>query len=196
MEEGTPFTFPAGLKSLWRSVSSETIGLGALSGASARTPMTGPGPPLMDTSSRMRRVRRSDTALELRFRRALWARGVRYRVHPPGVEGRPDLGVRGRRVVVFIDGCFWHGCPICKDYPSANRAFWEAKFRYNQERREKVRSDLKGKGWRVVEVWGHEINQDLDSTVTRVARALTDSPLAETRLAIRRRSAAVIEGKS
>ena len=128
----------------------------------------------LDVSARMKRVRRDDTALELELRRALWARGVRYRVRPKGVEGRPDIGVKGRRVAVFIDGCFWHGCPTCKDYPRSNRKFWEAKFRYNRARRKQVRQVLERTGWRVVEAWEHDIRRDLDSAVRRVARALTN----------------------
>lgn len=130
----------------------------------------------MNTSERMKRVGRADTDLELTLRKALWSRGIRYRVHPPGVDGRPDIAARARRVAVFIDGCFWHGCPRCKDYPKTNRRFWGAKFRYNRARRKQVRRELEGQGWRVVEVWGHEIVEDLDATVARVAQAIAGGP--------------------
>jgi DNA mismatch endonuclease, patch repair protein len=126
----------------------------------------------MDTSSRMRRVRRRDTNLELKVSRALRARGVRFRTHLAGVTGSPDLGLKGKRVAVFIDGCFWHGCPACRDFPVSNREFWEGKFRLNQERRNMVRAALKAEGWTVVEVWGHEVTSDLPRVVSRLARAL------------------------
>jgi DNA mismatch endonuclease (patch repair protein) len=123
----------------------------------------------------MKRVRQSDTVLELTFRRALWAHGLRYRIHLNGVEGKPDLGLRGRRVAVFIDGCFWHGCPTCKNCPATNHKFWVQKFQYNRERRVEVKAKLERMGWTVVEVWGHEIERNLDVAVDRVASALQGS---------------------
>lgn len=131
-----------------------------------------PDPIVMDTSARMKRVRRNDTGLELEVRRALWKRGVPYRVHPKGIVGRPDIGLKGRKVAVFIDGCFWHGCPVCKDYPTTHRDFWRRKFQVNRARRRKVRRALQQAGWVIVEVWGHEVAQDIDSASNRVAQAM------------------------
>ena len=125
----------------------------------------------MDTSYRMKRVRRENTDLEMKLRRALWARGVRYRIHPQTIEGRPDIGVASRRIAVFVDGCFWHGCPICRDIPKTHRDFWKSKFRYNRARRLKVRRILHQAGWTVLEIWGHEIEKDLSRVVERVALA-------------------------
>ena len=123
----------------------------------------------MNTSARMSAVRHFDTPPEMKLRRALWHKGLRFRTHLRGVPGRPDIGLKGRRVAVFVDGCFWHGCPVCYVAPRANAEFWSKKVEYNRTRRRQVRSQLRGSGWTVVEVWGHEVERDLPRTVSRIA---------------------------
>src|SRR5437870_724230 len=66
--------------------------------------------------------------------------------------GRPDFVFRKERLVVFVDGCFWHGCARCRSIPEQNRAFWEAKFSYNKLRARKVNAELSRQGWRVLRV--------------------------------------------
>jgi len=148
------------------------------------------------TSERMARVRRKDTPIELILRRAVWARGARFRLHLQNVPGRPDFGNRRRRVAVFVDGCFWHGCPICRDFPTNNRRLWEQKFRYNRERRLKVRTVLERDGWTVVEVWGHEIWKNLEETADRVAQALVEVDMAVMTSTKRRVSGRCAGGKA
>jgi DNA mismatch endonuclease (patch repair protein) len=70
---------------------------------------------------------------------------------------RPDFVFRKQRVAVFIDGCFWHGCPRCYQAPSSAKAFWSAKVLRNKERDRYQRSALKRLGWTVVRVWEHEM---------------------------------------
>ena len=129
----------------------------------------------MKTSARMAAVRHFDTPPELRLRRALWKLGVRYRTHLRGVPGRPDLGLKGKRVAVFVDGCFWHGCPRCYVAPKRNADFWARKVRYNRARRRRVLAELKREGWTVVQVWGHEVERDLHRTMLRVRAAFLRS---------------------
>ena len=106
----------------------------------------------------MSRVRSKDTKPELAVRRTLWAAGFRYRVHDGTLPGTPDVSNKRMRLAVFVDGCFWHGCPECYSEPKSNVEFWRAKMRMNAARRERVRSDLEGIGFRVVEIWEHEAN--------------------------------------
>ncbi|KQS57146.1 hypothetical protein ASG36_18165 [Geodermatophilus sp. Leaf369] len=97
---------------------------------------------------RFRRQGRRDTAPELALRRRLHARGVRFRVDVRpgrGTRARGDLVWKGRRLVVFVDGCFWHGCPTCGHLPKQNA------------------------GWRVLRFWEH---QDPDEVADAVCRAL------------------------
>ena len=119
----------------------------------------------------MSRIRSKDTKPELTVRRILWARGLRYRIHSRAVPGIPDISNRRRRLAVFVDGCFWHGCPICYKEPKTNTEFWREKIRRNRARREVVRADLEAQGFRVVEIWEHEAG-DQDAVVGRVCAAL------------------------
>jgi DNA mismatch endonuclease (patch repair protein) len=105
------------------------------------------------------------------FRRALWRAGVRgYRVQTR-LPGRPDITFPALRLVVFVNGCFWHRCPACQPrLPAANAEFWSTKFRDNLRRDAKARSMLAAAGWDVVTVWEHEIRPD----PTRRALELAD----------------------
>lgn len=110
------------------------------------------------------------TAPELVLRRILRAAGARgYRLNAR-VEGiRPDVVFTRQRVAVFLHGCFWHRCPRCRyPLPRSHREFWVAKFRRNRTRDRLKRGHLEAAGWRVVEVWEHELR---DAPV-RIARAV------------------------
>ena len=104
----------------------------------------------------MRRVRRRDTAPEVALRSALHRAGVRFRLDASALPGRPDIVLVRARVAVFVDGCFWHGCPEHFVPPKANRGFWAEKIRTNQERDRRSDIALADAGWRVVHVWEHE----------------------------------------
>lgn len=101
----------------------------------------------------MKAVRGRDTKPELIVRRALHASGLRYRLHG-ALPGKPDLVFPGRRAVIFIHGCFWHGhdCPMFK-IPATREAFWREKIGRNQARDAKTEADLLALGWRVMTVW-------------------------------------------
>ena len=123
----------------------------------------------------MSRIRNKDTGPELVLRQALWRRGLRYRLHSK-LPGKPDIVFKGRQVAVFVDGCFWHGCPLHGVKPKQNDAFWSDKLTKNRMRDEKVNSDLQALGWTVVRVWEHEIRDDVETAANRVVAELTESP--------------------
>ncbi len=106
-------------------------------------------------SAVMRAVKGRDTTPELAVRRILRAAGVGYRLGGRGLSGRPDLVMRGRRVAVFVHGCFWHGhdCARGARPPKANAAYWTAKIGRNRARDLAARTALEADGWRVVTVW-------------------------------------------
>ena len=108
----------------------------------------------------MRGNRKTDSRPEANLRRALHARGLRYRKNPsvPTSIGcvRPDLVFAGPKVAVFVDGCFWHSCPTHSNTPSTNRDYWEPKLRRNRERDRLVTDALTAEGWTVIRVWEHE----------------------------------------
>jgi DNA mismatch endonuclease (patch repair protein) len=108
----------------------------------------------------MQANRRSDTDPERRLRSALHARGLRFRkdfrLSAAGRPVRPDIVFTRSRVAVFVDGCFWHRCPVHATDPRANAAFWERKFERNVERDGADNAALVAAGWSVVRVWEHE----------------------------------------
>lgn len=106
--------------------------------------------------------------------RSIGARG--WRRHYP-LAGRPDFVFRAQRIVVFVDGCFWHGCPEHLRLPAANGAYWRAKIACNRARDRKTRRQLVLKGWRVVQIWEHELKARALARLRRRLRAcLTCAP--------------------
>ncbi|GAB4511281.1 MAG: very short patch repair endonuclease [Roseibium sp.] len=108
------------------------------------------------TRSRMMSgIRGKDTKPELALRRALHARGFRFRLHSKRVHGRPDLVLPKYRAVIFVHGCFWHRHEGCRytTIPATRPAFWQAKFDANVARDKAVRTKLIEDGWRVATVW-------------------------------------------
>ena len=103
----------------------------------------------------MARVPRRDTGPELALRKALHARGFRYRLHVRGLKGTPDLAFPRFHAVCFVHGCFWHrhlGCRRTTE-PVTRREFWRKKFRANVERDKRTRQSLLERGWRVAVIW-------------------------------------------
>nr|WP_276202972.1 very short patch repair endonuclease [Jiangella muralis] len=126
------------------------------------------------TSRRMSRQRRRDTEAELSLRRVLHARGLRYRVDAalPGLpRRRADLSFPRQRLAVFVDGCFWHGCPVHKTEPKNNAAWWAAKLARNIERDRETDAHLADLGWRVVRIWEHEDPELAADLVEAAARS-------------------------
>ncbi|PTL37413.1 very short patch repair endonuclease [Alkalicoccus saliphilus] len=119
-------------------------------------------------SKTMKAVKSKNTTLELRVRKALWNRNVRYRVNNSSLYGKPDISVKKYKLVVFIDSCYWHGCPLHGRIPKSNTSFWEAKIQRNKERDKKVTNYYLEKGWNIVRVWEHEINEDLEAVVSKI----------------------------
>lgn len=127
-----------------------------------------------ETRSRvMARIRSRDTKPELALRRALYASGERgWRCHYKHIPGKPDIAFTRWQVAVFVDGRFWHGHP---DFftPGKSGAYWDAKIERTKERDKLATAALEQAGWRVVRIWDFEVENDLDTCVTRVQTALT-----------------------
>jgi len=122
----------------------------------------------------MRQVPSVNTAPEIRVRAALHRLGVRFRLNQPivlerGRALRPDLTFRGLKVAVFVDGCFWHGCPTHCRTPGSNREYWTTKISGNARRDIETTERLEASGWTVVRVWEHE---DPQSAASRVQDAM------------------------
>ena len=110
----------------------------------------------------MGRVKGRDTGPELKLRRLLTRLGLRYRLHRKDLPGRPDVVMAGRRTVVFMHGCFWHGhdCARGARSPKANAEYWTAKIGRNVARDRRVQGELAEAGWRPIVVWECELKDE------------------------------------
>ena len=110
-------------------------------------------------SAVMRQVKDRDTSPELIVRRALTRLGARYRLHRKELPGSPDIVMPGRRLALFVHGCFWHGhdCARGARVPKQNRDYWVAKVARNVARDVRSREALEKGGWRVETVWECEL---------------------------------------
>ena len=129
-----------------------------------------PEPTSEITSKVMRANKRKDTVPELKLRRALREKGHDgYRLHWNKVPGRPDIANPGRKIAIFVNGCFWHRCPHCNPpLPKSHTEFWKKKFERNIERDSRKKKELLDNGWLVVTFWECEINNNLSRVVTDI----------------------------
>ena len=118
-----------------------------------------PQPPTSGRRRNMQANRRRDTKPELALRSALHREGYRYRcdlrIDLPAGRVRPDVVFTRQKVAVFVDGCFWHCCPVHGAQPKVNQSYWSPKLGANVERDRRNTSALETEGWRVVRIWEH-----------------------------------------
>ena len=113
-------------------------------------------------SAVMRRVKARDTGPEKTVRRLLTRLGARYRLHRKDLPGHPDVVMPGRRLALFVHGCFWHGhdCARGSRVPKQNRDYWQAKVGRNRARDEASEAALREQGWRVETIWECEMKDE------------------------------------
>lgn len=126
------------------------------------------------TTAAMRANRRADTKPELRLRSLLWRQGYRFRkdfrLDLASVRVRPDVVFTRPRVAIFVDGCFWHGCPAHCRLPTRNHDYWTAKIAGNQARGHVQDTALRREGWTVLRFWEHDV---LEATASEIAKTLS-----------------------
>ncbi len=118
----------------------------------------------------MSKIRGKNTKPELLFRKALWKKGVRYRVDSKKLPGKPDVSIKKYRLAIFIDGEFWHGYnwPERKNSIKTNRKFWIPKIERNLQRDGEVNRQLEEMGYTVFRFWDKEIKNDLDKCINDI----------------------------
>lgn len=94
------------------------------------------------------------------------------------LPGRPDFSFRSKRLAVFVDGCFWHGCPRCYQAPKQNAAFWRRKIDSNRRRDRQVKSLLTRRGWAVLRIWECRLARTPDAVISKIRRALMKQSVA------------------
>lgn len=137
-----------------------------------------PIPEKASVSRVMSRIRGKDTGPELVLRKALRELGEGgYRLHWKKAPGRPDIAYPGRKVAIFVHGCFWHACPVCNlPLPRTHTGFWRSKLERNRERDSSKARDLEEAGWNVLTVWEHELRDDPRMCARRVIAAMARHP--------------------
>jgi DNA mismatch endonuclease (patch repair protein) len=120
----------------------------------------------------MRRIRGTNTTPELIVRKLVFSLGYRYRLHSKNLPGHPDLVFPGRRKIIFVHGCFWHGHDCNRGRPPTTRTeFWIPKLEKNKERDRLAYAKLASEGWQIMVIWQCELT-DLPSLTSRISEFL------------------------
>ena len=120
----------------------------------------------------MSTIRSKNTRPELHLRKALWLRGFRYRIHY--CSEKIDIAFLSSKVAVFVDGCFWHNCPLHSHKPKSNLEYWTPKLQKNIERDRAKNERLTLQGWHVIRIWEHEL-KDIDSVIKTITETIESS---------------------
>jgi len=118
----------------------------------------------------MRGIRTRRTGVELRARRVLRQSGVKFRGNVKSLPGSPDLVIPELSLAIFVNGCFWHGCPRCFKAPKHNRAWWVKKIANNKRRDRRVARALRSRGYSVMNLWEHDGDDRMRARIDRANR--------------------------
>lgn len=138
----------------------------------------------MDVLTREQRSRnmsairsRGNRTTEVAVRYRLVKAGVRgWTLHSDNLPGRPDFVFAGSRLAVFVDGCYWHGCPKCYRPPESNTSYWSEKYKRNKARDRKISAKLRREGWKVLRIWEHEVKKTPQRAVEKIQTHLAALP--------------------
>lgn len=120
----------------------------------------------------MSRIRGINSKPELKLRKALWEQRLRgYRLHVK-ITGKPDIVFTKKKTAIFVDGCFWHRCPVCFVRPKSNNEYWDKKIQRNTTRDAEVSQTLQAEGYRVVRLWEHDVLKNTQYCVNIIQEAL------------------------
>lgn len=121
----------------------------------------------------MSKIKGKDTSPEMAVRRLVYTLGYRYRLHRKELPGKPDIVFKGRRKVIFVHGCFWHGHPGCHraTIPKTNSDFWKGKIVQNKQRDREAIKKLEGMGYRCLIIWECEI-KDVERLIDNITKFL------------------------
>jgi DNA mismatch endonuclease (patch repair protein) len=146
----------------------------------------------MDTVTKAKRSKimaavkgKGNRSTEWKIRSRLISAGVSgWRLNNKSLFGTPDFTFESQKVAIFLDGCFWHGCKLCKNIPASNRKFWLQKIEQNRKRDRLVDKKLKGNGWKVIHFWEHSIKKDPNNCLEKILAATktrrSPRPISET----------------
>lgn len=122
-------------------------------------------------SAVMARIRSKNTQFEREIMKALKKRGKSFTQHAD-ISGKPDIVSRGKKVAVFLDSCFWHGCRWHCRVPKSRRDYWNSKIKGNKDRAKVVDKILRKDGWQVIRFWEHQFQKSFDANIRKIAKLL------------------------
>jgi DNA mismatch endonuclease, patch repair protein len=122
----------------------------------------------MEQRKKNMRAIKSQSALENRVSKELWRMGLRFRKNA-NLYGKPDISIKKYKIVIFIDSCFWHCCPIHGNMPKSNKDYWEKKLERNIKRDIEVNNCYKEKGWNILRVWEHSFKDNFNLTINQIS---------------------------
>lgn len=128
-----------------------------------------------ETRSKMMSKIKSVSMLEKIVNKELWKKGVRARRNVNDLYGKPDWAIKKYKVVIFLDSCFWHVCPIHGNFPKNNKEFWERKLKRNVERDKEVTKFYLENNWNILRIWEHEVKEDLDKVVNKIIKFINNA---------------------
>lgn len=114
-------------------------------------------------------IRASKTKPELILKNLLIGTYLKYQ---PKMYGKPDFALKSKKIVIFVDGCFWHKCPVCFKRPKTNKKYWDNKFKRNAERDKHVNIYYKKSKYKLLRFWEHQIEKNPNAAVSRIMRNL------------------------
>ena len=111
---------------------------------------------------------KSKSKLEEVVSKELWKKNIRFRRNVRDLPGRPDIAIKKYKIVIFIDSCFWHYCPIHGRIPDTNSEFWKKKLEGNRIHDDKINEYYKNINWKVVRIWEHDIHDNLEEVIKKI----------------------------
>ena len=123
----------------------------------------------------MSRVRAKNTAIERNFFNILKKARLNFKKHDNDMLGTPDVIFKRKKVVVFLDSCFWHGCRWHCRMPSTNRDYWTKKIARNKARDKDVAKQYKANGWKAIRIWEHEVQSNPERVVKKIKLSIANS---------------------
>lgn len=123
----------------------------------------------------MQAIKSKKTRLENNVTAYLWQNGYRFGKNVKDLKGKPDIAIKKYKLVIFIDSCFWHKCPVHYKSPATNVDFWKNKISGNKKRDSKVTDYYKNKKWNILRIWEHELKNDFGKTMYKIIRFIEKS---------------------
>lgn len=122
----------------------------------------------------MRAVKSKGTKLEQKVFKALRKRGLKFRTNVANLPGKPDIAIKKYKIVIFLDSCFWHGCPLHCRMPKSNIEYWQKKIEQNKIRDALITENYKKMGWNVLRIWEHELKENFEKTIDKIERFIKE----------------------